>query len=60
MIFSTRILISNPQNMASNISLICFDDISNAMNVPRNDQISFTLIDLPFPISPIAAHAKIL
>ena len=60
MILSRRILISNPQNMASNISLICFDDISNAMNVPRNDQISFTLIDLPFPISPIAAHAKIL
>ena len=39
-------VIRNSQDMASNISLIGFNDISNAMNVPRNDQISFNLIDL--------------
>ena len=37
MILSTRILISNPQGMAIIISLICFHDICNAINVARND-----------------------
>ena len=44
-VFSTRIIISNPQNMAFDISLICFSDISNAINVPRNDKNSFDLND---------------
>ena len=44
--------------MAFNISLIRFNDISNAINVPRNDQISLDLIDIQLPISPTAAHAK--
>ena len=60
MILTTRILISNPQNMASNISMICFNDIYNAMNVPRNDQISLNLIDHQILILPIAAHATFL
>ena len=40
------------------ISLICFNDILNAINVSRIDQISPNLIDLQLPISPTAAHAK--
>ena len=44
--------------MAIIISLICFNDISNAINMHRNDQISFNLINLLLPIPPIAAHAK--
>ena len=44
-ICTTRIIISNPQNMTFDISLICFSDISNAINVPRNDKNSFDLID---------------
>ena len=45
MISSTTIFITNPQSMALNISLICFNDISNAINVPRNDKNSFDLTD---------------
>ena len=40
------------------ISLICFNNILNAINVSRIDQISLNLIDLQLPISPTAAHAK--
>ena len=42
---STIIIISNPQNMTFDISLICSSDISNAINVPRNDKNSFDLND---------------
>ena len=60
MILFTRILISNPQNMALDISLIGFNDIFNAINVHRNGQINLNLINLSLPISLIAAHAKFL
>ena len=39
---------------------LCFNDISNAMDVPRNEQISLNLIDLQLLILPMAAHAKVL
>ena len=53
------ILILNPQNMALNISLICFNDIANAINVSRNDQNTFHFINLQPSSFPIAAHAKL-
>ena len=59
MILCTRILASNPQNMAINIPSICFNDISNAINVSRNDQNTFHLINLQPSSLPIAAHAKL-
>ena len=46
MILFTRILISNAQNMALDISLICLNDIFNAINVHRNDQVNLNLINL--------------
>ena len=48
-----------PQKMALNISLICFNDISNAINVSRNDQNTFHFINLQPSSFPIAAHAKL-
>ena len=57
MILYARIIISNPQIIASNIYLICFNDISNVINVPKKDQITFYLINLQRSCFLIVAHA---
>ena len=43
---------------ALNVSLICFNDISSAINVPINDQIHFTSLIFQHLILHTAAHAR--